>query len=298
MGCHDEGTKGRTQRQSVDARNGHGNGHSQSELRVEFARHTTQETDGNKYGHKHQGGGNQCRGNAMHGAYRCLIGVLLSVVELRLDCFHHHDGIINDRSDNEHEGKEREHIEREAYSIDEGESAHERYDDGHGRDKGGAHTLEKDVHHEDDQQQGLEQGLHDVLDGSIEEVFLTFQVFDDNARGQALADFLDLAVYGLDNLVGIRTAYLVDHDVHAGMSVGLSDEVVVDGAQFHPCHILDAQHVSVGQRLDDHVLVVLFLLVLSAVFKHILEGGFRIGTECSGGGFNVLLAQYGIDIRW
>ena len=125
MGCHDEGTEGRTQRQCVDARNGHGNGHRQSELRIEFTRHTTQETDGNEYGHKHQGGGDQCRGNAMHGAYRCLIRVLFSVIELRLNSFHHDDGIINDCSDDEHEGKEREHVERETDGIDEGESAHE-----------------------------------------------------------------------------------------------------------------------------------------------------------------------------
>ena len=226
-----------------------------------------------------------------------MIGVLLTIVELCLDGLYHDYRIIDHRSDDEDEGEEREHVEREADGIDESEGAYEGYDDGHGWDEGGTHALKEHIDHKNNQQQGFEQRLHHVLDGSVEEVFLALQVFDDDAWRQTLADFLHLAVHGLDNLVGIRTAHLVDHDVHARMSVGLTDEVVVDGTQLNPCHILDAQHVAVGQCLDDHVLVVLLFLVLSAIFEHILEGGLRVGTKRSGGGFYVLFAQHGIDIR-
>ena len=65
------------------------------------------------------------------------------------------------------------------------------------------------------------------------------------------------------------------------MSVGtVLDSIVLD-AQFHTRHILQAQHTAVGQGLDDHILVVAFLLVAASVLQHILEGILGIGTQGS-----------------
>ena len=121
-------------------------------------------------------------------------------------CFYrlnHHDGIVDHGADDQHEGEEREHVEREADGVDDGQCGDERHDDGNGGDDGGAPALQEDEHHEDDQQQGLCQGLENAGNGGVKEVLLRLDILDDDTRRQRLADVLHLAVNLLDNLVGI-----------------------------------------------------------------------------------------------
>ena len=296
MRSHQERAEGRRERQRVEQRDGHGDGHGKAELRVEGASDSTNETHGNEHSHEHEGGGDQRRGDAMHGTHRGIVSRTAARIELRLHRLDDNDGIVDHGTNHEHQCEEGEHIEREANEIEHGQRTHQRNHDGDGGNHRGTETLQEEVDHQDHQQHGLEECPQHVLDRGVEEVLLRLQVLDDNTRGQVLANLLHLAVNLLDDLVGIRARHLIDHDVHARMSVGLADKAVALCAELHLCHVADAQHVAIGQRPDHHLLVALLLLVASTVFQHILERVFRVGTQRSGGRLHVLLIEHLVHI--
>ena len=93
-----------------------------------------------------------------------------------------------------------------------------------------------------------------------------------------MAYLLHLGVNLLDNLVGVGACHLVDADVHTRPSIGLTYYIIVLRAKLHTGNVTDAQHVAVGQRTDDKVLIFLFLLVAAPVLQHILERVPTLGT--------------------
>ena len=125
IGSHDQRTEGRGECQGVEQRDTHGDGHGESELGIEGAGDATDEAHGYEYRHEDEGGGDQCRGDAMHGSDGSVVGALSAFVELGLYGLYHHDGIIDHGTDDQYEGEEREHVEGEADGIDDGEGGDE-----------------------------------------------------------------------------------------------------------------------------------------------------------------------------
>ena len=95
---------------------------------------------------------------------------------------YHDDGIIHHRADNQYEGEECQHVQREADGIDDGQGGNQGHDDGDGWNDGGTPAAKEQPYHEDDQQQSFEQRLHHTGYRCIKEVLFTLQVLDDNAR--------------------------------------------------------------------------------------------------------------------
>ena len=265
MRRHDERTEGRREGHGIEKRDGNGNSHRQTELCIEGACDAADEADGHEDSHEDKCSGDESCSDAVHGIHRSFVGRLIALVEFGLHRLNDNNGIVHNSSDDEHQGKECQHVEREADGIDGSQRADERHHDGHGRNERRTEALQEDINHQNDQQQGFEKRLQDTGYRGIEEVFLRLQVLDDDARRQACTDVLHLAVNRHDYLVGVRPADLVYHDVHAGVSVRLTDEVVVLRAKFHLRHIADAQDIACGQSTNDHLLVLLFLLEATAI---------------------------------
>lgn len=80
------------------------------------------------------------------------------------------------------------------------------------------------------------------------------------------------------------------------MAVYAADIVVGAGAEFDRGHIPEPKHLAVGQRLEDHVLVIDLVFVAAAVLEHILEGVCRLSTQSAGGGLDVLLVEHGGNV--
>ena len=209
-----------------------------------------------------------------------------------------HNGIIDHRSDDQYEGKECEHVQRETDGVDDGQGGDQRYDDGDGGDDGGAPAAKEYPHDDNHQQQGFEQGLYYAGDGGVEEVFLALQILDDDAWRQRMAYLLHLTVYLLDNLVGIGTCHLVDADVDARLTVGLTYYIIVLRTQFHTGYVADAQDITTGQRTDDQLFVFLLLLVAAAIFQHVLESILALSAQRTCGHLNVLLVEHLCHIGW
>lgn len=81
------------------------------------------------------------------------------------------------------------------------------------------------------------------------------------------------------------------------MAIHLVDVVVCPGSEFDRGHILQPQHLAVGQRLDDHVFIVCLMLVTAAVFQHILKRVLRFGAQGSSRSLDVLFVEHGGDVR-
>ena len=122
----------------------------------------------------------------MHGLFGHLTSHLcsLSFFQSCLDSLHDDDGIVHHGADDQHKGKERQHVQRETDGIDDGQCGDERDDDGDGGDDGSAPTAQEEPHHKDNQQQGFEQRLHHAGNGGIEEVLFALQVLYDDTWGQ------------------------------------------------------------------------------------------------------------------
>ncbi len=90
--------------------------------------------------------------------------------QLLLHRFYHHDGIVYHSTDDQYQGKEGNEVEREAHHIHKGKGAHKRYNDADRRNDGGSPVLQEQEHHENNEQQGLEQRLIDRIHRGIEKV--------------------------------------------------------------------------------------------------------------------------------
>ena len=151
--------RGRAEREGVDEREGHGGGHRQTELGVERTGRPADEAHGDEDGHEDKGRGDQRRGDSVHGVDRGAVGRAVALVELGLHGLHDDDGVIDHRTDDQHQRKERQHVEAESRGIQEGEGPDQGDDNRECRDEGRTQTLQEDVddqHHQDD---GFNEGL-------------------------------------------------------------------------------------------------------------------------------------------
>ena len=205
MGSHDKGTEGRGERKRVDERKTYGHGHRKTELLVECTCGTAHEADRNEHGHEYECSSHESHGYAAHCLYCSLVSRLASLVKPGLYGLHDHDGVIDDRSDHQHQRKERDHVEAESGHHEEGECSHKGNDDRYCRDDCGTKALKEDEDHEDNEEDGLEKSLDHIFDGCVKEVLRTHQVYDLKAFRKVSTDFFYHLVHCHDDLVGVRT---------------------------------------------------------------------------------------------
>ena len=86
-----------------------------------------------------------------------------------LDRLYHDDGVVDHDADRQHEGEERYGIGRETERQHRRESTDERDRHGDQRNEGGPDAAEEEIHDDDDEREGLEQGLDDLVDALLDE---------------------------------------------------------------------------------------------------------------------------------
>ena len=74
-----------------------------------------------------------------------------------LDVFQHDDGVVDDEAGREHDGEQRQDVEREAGEIDRRERADQRDRHGDGGDDRGAHRAQEEEDHRHDDERRLER---------------------------------------------------------------------------------------------------------------------------------------------
>ena len=203
MGSHNQGTECRTQRKGVDSGNGNGNRHCQTELRVERTCCTADKTYGDKHRHENECGGDKCGCDVAHRRDCGGIRRFDTFVELRLHRLDHHNGIVDHRTDDKHQCKQCQHVQAEAYDVEERKRTDKADDDGNRRNESGTETLQKYVDDEHNENDGLDERFHYVLDGSVEEVLGTHQVDKFHTFRKRFRYFFLFGINQFDDFIGV-----------------------------------------------------------------------------------------------
>ena len=85
-------------------------------------------------------------------------------VQMPLDVLHHHDRIVHDESDGEHDRKQCEQVDREAGGEHQERSANQRDRNRHDRNDQRADRAEEQKDHDDDDEQSFSKGREHLVD--------------------------------------------------------------------------------------------------------------------------------------
>ena len=293
----DHGAERRRQRKGVDGRKTHGHGHRDTELRVEDARRSAHHGDGDEHGHEDQRRGHDGRCDTRHGVDGRHVGGFVARVEACLHGFDDDDGVVDDRTDRKNQREEGQQVDRESGECEEAEGSDQRHENRHRGDERRADVLQEDVHDQDHEENGLEQGLDHLFHRGVEEVVHALEMCDGDAFRQFGLQFVEQGVDVVHDLRGVRTGRLEDHRADARMAVGVTFVSVGFAAQFDVGDVLQTQERAVGLR-EQHDFTELFgRLVASAVFHRVLERVLGVLAQRTGRRFDVLLGQRRRHVR-
>ena len=124
--------------------------------------------------------------NTAYGIYGSLVRRFVAGIKPRLDRLHHDDRIIDYGTDRQHKGEQGKEVDTEVSDNQEGKCTDKGDENTQGRDYGGPYVLQEHEYHEHDKQDGLKQGLDDLVYGSIEEVLRTHNAHELHAFREIL----------------------------------------------------------------------------------------------------------------
>ena len=179
----------RAERERVERGDDRRDGDGDRELAVELAGDAADERRRDEHRRQHQGDGDDRAADFVH---RLARGVARRLAQLQvpLDVLDHHDRVIHDDADREHEAEQREIVEREAQRRQHGERADERHGNRDQRDDRRAPVLQEHDHDEHDQQHGLEDGLLHRGDRLLDELRRVVADLALEPGGKALAQLV------------------------------------------------------------------------------------------------------------
>ncbi len=125
---------------------------------------------------------------------------------------HDDDGVIHDQADGEDQAEEGEGVDGEAEHGEDGEGPHQRHRHRQQRDEGGPPPLEEDEDHKDDEDEGLEEGLLDLLhplgdrQGGVQRHRIV------QVRREALLQLLHQLLGAVGSIQGVGPRHLVEGD--------------------------------------------------------------------------------------
>ena len=81
-----------------------------------------------------------------------------------MDGLDHHNGVVDYNGDCEHECRQGDEVEREAYELKYEEGTHKCHRNGDGRDESGAEVVQEQINYKEYQNKGLDKGVYHILD--------------------------------------------------------------------------------------------------------------------------------------
>ena len=105
--------------------------------------------------------------------------------------------------------------------------------------------MQEDIHNEDNEDDGFNQGLHHFVDGGVEEVLRTHQVGQYQSFWQLFGYFCSQFVDFFNDFVGIGTGCLRNHTSGTRMTVDLTVVGITLGTKFNFSNILQTEYFTV-----------------------------------------------------
>ena len=288
--------QGRGERQGVECGDDGGDGDGDGELFVKLAGQPADEGGGNEHRAQHQRGGDNRAGDFAHGpAGGFKRGQPQG--DVALDVFNHHNRVIHDDPDGQHQPEERKRIDAEAQGQHHAEGADERHRHCGQWNNGRTPGLEKQDHHQHDQQDRLGQRVNDGLDGMPHKHGRIIDHGIIHALREVFLQFLHLGADIGGQLQGVGPGGLENRDGHRRLVVQQRTERVAARAQLDAGHVLEQGFRAVRPGLDDDLAE---FLLRNQPALHV-DGHFEVHgvfdwllPHHPGGDLHVLLAD-GVD---
>ena len=156
--------------------------------------------------------------------------------------------------------------------------------------------MQEDIDDEHDEEDGLDERADDIADAGVEEVLRAHHIHEFHARRQLLLNLDGSFIDELYYLISVRAGRLGNHAISACVAVRAVLEGIVLYAEFDTSHVFEPQHTAVGQRLDDHVLIIMLFFIAATILQDILESVLRIGSKRASRGLDVLLRKHIINV--
>ena len=244
MRFEQNGRQGRAQRERVEGRDHRGDGDRHRELAEELAGHSAEEGARDEHGAQHEGHGDH---RPCHFVHR-LAGRLARrepLFEPAFDVFDDDDRVVHHDADRQHKPEQRQVVERITQGGHHGKAADDGHGDGDQRDQGGPPVLQKDQHHEGDEDHGVAEGQKDFVHRLADE---GGRVVDDavvEPIGKAGLEVLHLGVDAAGGLQSVGAGELIDRERDRRLAVERAGLFVLLGPQFdaRPAVRLAGHHV-------------------------------------------------------
>ena len=157
--------------------------------------------------------------------------------------------------------------------------------------------MQKDINHQDNQDNSLNQRFHHFVDRGEEEIVAGHHLGKLHAFRQVLACFFKEPVNLPVHFRGIGARGLEHHAGDTGMSIHGTFVGITVLTQLYIGDVLQFQHLAVFGRTDDDVAELLRSNEASRIFHGILIRLIRVLTKRPGGRFDILLCQHSRHIR-
>ncbi len=239
------GAEHRRQNQGNHHREQHRGDNGHGKLPVNDARGTSEEGHRAEHRREHQPDADQSGSNLVHGFARGLKGRQPLLAHDALDVFHHHNGVVHQQPDGQHHGEHGEHVNGKPEDAQHGERAQDDHRHGNGGNQGGAHVAQKHIHHQENQEDRLNERLDHFIDGHAHEGRGVIGIHHLHAAGEKVAHLGQLVPDVVRRLEGVGAGRLPNGHRRGRLAVVKGFNVVGVGAQLDPPHIPNPDHRTV-----------------------------------------------------
>ena len=192
-------------------------------------------------------------------------------LHLRVHGLHHHDGVVHHDADGQHQGEERDQVDRQAEQLHHEEGADERHRDREDGDERAAPVAQEQEDHERHQDERIPQGVQHLFDGRVQEGAHVIAHLVVHPGGHELGLLPQLLLHLGDHIAGVAAQGLLQHDGGRGPAVEVGVDVEELAAELHVGHIAQADQLALLIGPDDDVTVLLGLVELALVHQHVLQ---------------------------
>ena len=220
----------RREREGDDAGNHDRAGEGKGKLTEERAGEATLQTD-----RRVHGGQRDRHGDDGPDQFACAedggIEGRLALAHVALDVFDNDDGVVHHETDGEHDGQQRQQVDGEPENLHQEHRADERHGD---RDHGhqyGTEGAKEEKDHDDDDQERLQQGADDFVDGVVDVLGGVVGHAAVEAGGQFLLDLLKLGAGTFDDFDRVGGGQHEDAHEDRGLAGEAHLGVVVVGTE-------------------------------------------------------------------
>ncbi|OPY84957.1 MAG: hypothetical protein A4E72_02077 [Syntrophus sp. PtaU1.Bin208] len=235
---------------------GHGDDNGNGELFVKLTRRTGQKGRRNKNGGHDQNHRDQGCADLLHRPDRGFPRRKMVFRHVSFDILHNDNGIIDDHADGEDNPEEGQKVDGKIQGEHSREGSDQGDKDGHGADNRGAEALQKEVHNPDDQEDRLQEGMEDFLDGNPDEVGGVQRDQAFHAIGHGLLHILQRLSHFRRNRQSVGTGLLIDGDESRRRAVELVFGDILFKPHFDPGDVLDANdRTAILARLENDVFI-------------------------------------------